>query len=96
MCFYYLIFVKKKFFIFIIEKTCFYIYLIFIILEDVLSLLFYGCFETFFLFVLKIYIFDIFSRTINLLNFRKHLVRSLKIGKRFIIYHYYYYYYFFF
>jgi len=38
------------FFMFIIEKTCFYIYLIFIIFEDVLSLLFYGCFETFFLF----------------------------------------------
>jgi len=41
-------------------------------------------------FVLKNYIFDIFSRTINLLNFRKHLVRSLKIGKCFIIYYYYY------
>ena len=31
---------KKNVFIFIIEKTCFYIYLIFIIFEDVLSLLF--------------------------------------------------------
>jgi len=40
---------------------------------------------------LKIYIFDIFSRTINLLNFKKHLVRSSKIGKCFIIYYYYYY-----
>jgi len=43
-------------------------------------------------FVLKIYISDIFSRTINLLNFRKDLVRSLKIGKCFLIYYYYYFY----
>jgi len=45
--------------------------------------------------VLKIYIFDIFSRTINLLNFRKYFVRSFKIGKYFILYYYYYYYYYF-
>jgi len=76
------------FFIFIIEKTCFYINLIFIILKMFYLYYFRAVLKLFPFFVLKIYIFDIFSRIINLLNFRKHFIRFLKNWKFFYYYYY--------
>jgi len=74
----------------------FFIFISFLLFSKMFYLYYFrAVLKLFPFFVLKIYIFDIFSRTINLLNFRKHFVRSSKIGKCFIIYYYYYYYYYF-
>ena len=96
-CFYYLIFVKKCI-LYLLSKIHVFIFISFLLFLKMFYFYYFRVvlkpFSLFF-FVLKIYIWY-FSRNINLLIFRKHLVRSSKIGKYFIIYYYYYYYYYLF
>jgi len=74
-------------FLYLLSKRQVFIFISFLLFLKMFYLYYFRVvLKLFPFFVLKIYIFDIFSRTINLLNFRKHFVRYTKIGKCFIIF----------
>jgi len=83
-------------FLYLLSKRHVFIFISFLLFLKMFYLYYFrAVLKLFPFFVLKIYIFDIISRTINLLNFRKHFIRSSNIEKCFLIFYYYYYYLFF-